>query len=84
MLLQKLHKYCIIIILVHKFDKIMCILSKTKCVQNYLILNQNKECSNNYLHIISGIYSKQIDAIIKDIIANKHFINSSLRMTCIE
>ena len=76
--------YILKTLILHKFDKIMCILSKTKCVQNYLILNQNKECSNNYLHIISGIYSKQMDANIKDIIANKYFINSSLRMTCIE
>ena len=68
----------------YKFDKIMCILAKSKCIKNHLTLNKSETCSNNYLHIISNLYSNKIDSMIKDIIINRNFINNSLRMTCIE
>ena len=68
----------------YKFDKIMCILAKSKCIKNHLTLNKSETCSNNYLHIISNLYSNKIDSMIKNIIINRNFINNSLRMTCIE
>ena len=76
--------YILKTLILHKFDKIMNILSKTNCVNNHFILNKNKDCSLNYLQIISNIYSKHMDDIIKNIILQKSFINTSLRMTCIE
>jgi hypothetical protein len=76
--------YILKTMILYKFDKIICILNKSKCIYNYLMLNTNKKCSNNYLHVISSIYTKQFDMMIKNIIKKHKFINSSLRMTCIE
>ena len=76
--------YILKTLILSKFAKIMYILSKSNCITNYFIINNKKECSNNYLYIISKIYSKKIDTIIKNIIKHKRFLNNSLRMTCIE
>ena len=66
------------------FSSVISTLFNHKCLYNKLMINMNKECSKNYLTIISKIYNKSIDNMITNIIQRKLFINNSLRMTWCE
>jgi hypothetical protein len=74
--------YILKTLILYQFDKIVNILTSTKCVYNHLMINTNKECSSKYLHIIKNIYSSKIDNYIMTVIKHQDFINNSLRMTC--
>jgi hypothetical protein len=76
--------YILKTLILYNFDDILKKLINIDCIDNNILIKTKTDCSEKYLDLIKAIYNTKVDITIRNIIENNDFINSSLRMTCIE